>query len=259
MKLHLVTFADGNPTRREAAHRLAAQANETGWFASASPLHLEDLRALSDVWFTAHQSFIAQNLRGLGYWIWKPFLILERLKQIPPDDCLVYSDAGTEISPLGANRFQHYAGLAQAHGLLAFDIQEPIHLWTKGDLLSYFGISPNSPFLNANQIWAGLLFLRNTPANLLLASHWAELCVARNYSLVNDAASTSPNPPSFKEHRHDQSILSLLLRTAPMPCILPDESYHSDLWKKGTFLPELPFQSFRNPTGTRIIPPQPAN
>ena len=255
MNLHLVTFADGSPTRREAAHRLATQATETGWFESATPLHLEHLRSLSETWLSAHQLFLSQNPRGLGYWIWKPFLILERLKQIPGDDCLVYSDAGTEISHHGAARFQQYVDLARSHGMLAFDIREPMSQWTKGDLLAYLGISGTSPLLQMHQVWAGLLFLRNTPSNLLLLSHWAELCTARNYTLVNDAPSHAPNPPGFKEHRHDQAILSLLLRTAPRPCILPDESYHDQLWKQGTYLRELPFHSFRNPTGSRIIPP----
>jgi hypothetical protein len=254
MNLHFITFSDGSTTRREAALRLAAQANETGWFASEKAFHLEHLRSLSETWFLAHHKFITENPRGLGYWIWKPFLILEILKQIPKDECLVYSDAGTEISSHGSARFQQYSELARDHGLLAFDFQEPMHRWTKGDLLAYFGISPVSPFLEARQIWAGLIFVRNTPANILLISHWAELCTARSYTFVNDATSGAPNPPDFKDHRHDQSILSLLLRINPVSCIVPDESYHGHLWKQGAYLRELPFHSFRNATGTRIIP-----
>jgi hypothetical protein len=255
MKLHLVTFADGSSTRRDAAHRLATQSKETGWFASVNPLHLENLQQLSPIWFATHQPFLASQPRGLGYWIWKPFLILESLKRIAPDECLVYSDAGNEISASGAARFQDYVGLARIHDLFGFEIGEPIHQWTKGDLLNYLAIPSTSPFLALRQIWAGLLFIRHTPANLLLLSHWAELCVARNYSLVDDTPSVTPNPSTFREHRHDQSILTLLLRLSPRGCFLTDETYHAELWDKGGYLPSVPFHGFRNPTGIRRIPP----
>ena len=42
----------------------------------------------------------------------------------------------------------------------------------------------------------------------------AVLATAENYRFVDDSPSRVPNAPSFKEHRHDQSILSLLLKQA---------------------------------------------
>jgi hypothetical protein len=257
MKIHLVTFADGSPPWRASAVRLAAQANETGWFSSTTALHLEHLPPLSETWFSAHHDFIRRNARGLGYWIWKPFLILEILRRIPKGDCLLYADAGYEISAAGRLKFESHLDLAREYNLLAFDIQHPVSKWTKSDTLHYFGVQNRPEILSSRQIQSGLIFCRNTASNILLMSHWAECCVARNYTLVDDSPSVSSSTPDFIEHRHDQAILTLLLLLLRTGYVTPDESYHADLWKKGTYLPEIPFHSFRNKTGTRMIP-QPA-
>ena len=35
--------------------------------------------------------------KGIGYWLWKPFIILETMKNISEGDVIVYSDSGIEI------------------------------------------------------------------------------------------------------------------------------------------------------------------
>jgi hypothetical protein len=255
MKIHFVTFGDGSEPRRAAAKRLAAQASEAGWFESSTPLHVVDLPRLSLEWFLSNQNFLASTPRGLGCWIWKPFIILESLRNLRPDELLVYADAGHEISSAGAERFRHYVELASEHQLLCFEIAEKVRKWTKGDLLHYWGIQNRTDILDANQLQAGLLFIRRTTANMLLISQWAETCVARNYSLVNDAPSSHPNPTGFQEHRHDQSVLTLLLRMTKHGTWMPDEAYHPELIKNGAFIPSVPFHCLRNHTGVRFIPP----
>ena len=37
--------------------------------------------------------------------------------------------------------------------------------------------------------------------------------IACNYHFVDDSPSIHPNDPSFREHRHDQSIFSLLIKS----------------------------------------------
>src|SRR5688572_1052053 len=35
---------------------------------------------------------------GGGFWLWKPFIVKETLREMAPGDILVYSDAGIEIT-----------------------------------------------------------------------------------------------------------------------------------------------------------------
>jgi hypothetical protein len=254
MQIHFITFGDGNTERRAAAQRLSTQAAETGWFTSSSALHYEDLPKLSPQWFDANRTFLESNPRGLGYWIWKPLIILEHLKKLRPGDFLVYADAGHEISIDGKERFEQYLKIAAEHGMLCFEIGEKIRKWTKGDLLEYFGIAERTDILEANQVQAGLLLIRRTTTTVLFASHWAECCTARGHILINDDSSIKINPSGFLEHRHDQSIFSVLFRLTKVGFSLPDESYHPELLQKGSFIPSIPFHCFRNPTGIRMIP-----
>src|ERR1700680_476355 len=46
--------------------------------------------------YPAHKS-ILDLPRGGGYWLWKPFIIEELLKEIPAGDVIVYLDAGIEV------------------------------------------------------------------------------------------------------------------------------------------------------------------
>lgn len=37
---------------------------------------------------------ILEQGRGAGYWLWKPYIILEKLRQVGPNDIVIYNDAG---------------------------------------------------------------------------------------------------------------------------------------------------------------------
>lgn len=254
MDVRFITFGDGKNQFREAAQRLATQARETGWFTESTAFHHADLGRISPAWLSAHEQQLLSQRRGYGYWIWKPFLMFETLKRMPADSFLVCADAGYEISPHGGARFQQYLEMAAEFNLLGFHIGERISKWTKGDLLDHFGFDARHPMLEENQYQSGLLFIKKTYANVMFLSHWAELAVAKNYSLINDAPSLIANPEGFAEHRHDQAILTLLAKCQRVGHWPMSEDYHPELFGKGQYIPGYPFQCFRNPTGERRIP-----
>ena len=253
MNIHFITFADGNDNLRAAALRITMQAAETGWFTSWRSYHAEDLYRLSPQWSASHKTFIQSNPRGFGYWIWKPLIIAETLKTIPPGDILVYVDAGYEISIQGGARFNEYIELTKEYDLLVFEINEPIYKWTKGDILSYFGIQGRKEILTANQTAAGLVIVKNTTSNILFMNIWTECATARNYSLVDDQPSVFPNIDGFSENRHDQAIFTILLKLFRKAFTLPAEDYFHELFQKGQYIPALPFHAFRNKSGVRLI------
>ncbi len=48
--------------------------------------------------FRVENEAILTQARGAGYWLWKPFIILETLSKLPPGAALVYSDAGRGLA-----------------------------------------------------------------------------------------------------------------------------------------------------------------
>ena len=248
--IHFITFGDQTKDIREAGERLTEQAKNSGWFDSLTCYHVEDLQRLSSSWFASHCDFINSNQRGFGYWIWKPFVILEALKTIPDGSILVYADAGYEISQGGKERFEQYIRLTIASDFLGFYLPGfTIGQWTKSEALSYFNIGLTDTIVGEDQIQSGLLFFKKSKENIQFLNQWVELCTTKNYELVNDLLSQQ-NTTDFVEHRHDQSLLTLLIKTHKLGHLLPVEDYHIKYFKKEQYPACYPFQCLRNKTGT---------
>jgi hypothetical protein len=153
--------------------------------------------------------------RGSGYWLWKPFIIKETLKEMSPGDVLIYSDSGIEIvadvSPLISLCLQ------RGHILLFDghydDVGAPgpnvCGRWTKRDCFVFMDC--DSPrFHQARMLDASLLVLPKTAAAEAFIREWLLYCCQP--CLLTDRPNVCglPNLPEFIEHRFDQSILSLL-------------------------------------------------
>ena len=49
-----------------------------------------------------------------------------------------------------------------------------------------------------------------------------------NRHLIDDSKSISSNYPEFREHRHDQSVFNMLVKSRNIGTILKDETYWAD-------------------------------
>jgi len=161
--------------------------------------------------------------RGGGYWLWKPFLVHHVLQNLMQEgDVLLYLDAGCQL--LGSSPAP-WVQLARAHGSLFFRLTHAQQAWTKGDVFEALGLSMED-FGRERQVLSGIFLLTRSAATLQLAADW--LHYTEVLQLASDSPSVAPNHPSFQEHRHDQSILSLLLQRharALSPLILEDQTW----------------------------------
>ena len=206
----LVSFADGAFSNRKNVFQKMAQ---------DSPLfHSERVYTLDKLpssFLTAHADYMLKTARGFGYWIWKPVIILEQLQEANEDDCIVYMDAGYSINNDGKHRFREYLEMTREseHKMLSFsNIFTEAH-WTKQDCASAVGISSKSSYMKTSQLGSGLIFLQKTSSNIELVNEWARIAIQDNYHFSDDSPSEQVNHPNFREHRHDQSISSLLRKS----------------------------------------------
>jgi hypothetical protein len=75
----------------------------------------------------------------------------------------------------------------------------------------------------AGQVQATAFFISNTKEGLALARKWADL--SKQVELFDDSLNVpTPSCPInlYVDHRHDQSVLSLLVKSGQIP-LLPDE------------------------------------
>ena len=81
--------------------------------------------------------------------------------------------------------------------------------WCKMDLLLHFNMQ-DSKFIHTAQRLAAALMLYTCPKTKFIIDLWYD--TSCNYHLIDDSKSKSKNLQGFREHRHDQSILSLILK-----------------------------------------------
>jgi hypothetical protein len=220
----LVSFADR--TMRGSLRRLDREARAMGVF---SHRFLSTDRDLDAEFWTRHREFILRHPRLFGYDIWKPHIVQRALAGLPAGAILFYCDAGCSLNPEGVARFREYLAMARAHpsGSLAFTGGLPEVEWTKRDVLDRLGFTAPEQ-LESSQVWGGMFFLVKMPATVRLVERWSEL--TQEYHLVDDSASEKPEHPRFREHRHDQSIFSILFKEAGGLAI-PDETWWPGTWQ----------------------------
>jgi len=169
------------------------------------------------------QDFKKQNIslwrdsKGDGYWSWKPYIIHKHLlknKNIK-NNIIVYCDTRfnivDNISDLIKQYFledDNYLFATKNHHFSVHSRHKEV-MWSKGDAFKATTIDMNN-MLYEEQIWAGFLCFRNNEKSLKIVKEW--LSLSQNEQIISDAESIEKNHPTFKEHRHDQSILSLVLK-----------------------------------------------
>jgi len=187
---------------------------EVGGFDIAHPYNSSDI----DKDFYSKNShildtdFIFQGYpRGAGYWLWKPYIIHKALLECNNDDVILYADSGSTF--IGSFK-DYYFEICRSdeRGLILFGFEGCAHknsAWTKRDCFVYMDCDdPKSA--SGCQLTASFQLVRRTEFTLHFYSEMLKF--SQDSRILTDAPNTCglPNYPDFKDHRHDQSILSLL-------------------------------------------------
>lgn len=147
--------------------------------------------------------------RGAGYWLWKPYITTRILSQLADGDYLFYCDAACFfVRPI-----QPMLDLMEREGLelLVLDQGYRESEFTKRD--AFVLMDCDRPrYAGSPQRFASYFMLRKGAWSTLFADSF--LRYARDHRILTDRPNTQglPNYPDFRDHRHDQSIFSLLTK-----------------------------------------------
>lgn len=224
MKNNLVAFADSRMSY--TSRRLLNQVKTLKFF---DGVYLFDESNLPVYFKEKFKDKLIAGSRGYGYWSWKPEVILMALNQIEEGDRLLYIDSGCHLNIHGKKRLIEYFNILdqEEKGIIAFQTDQPNqenstliydgrtlfdylnYKWIKGDLLDYFGVRNNDNYIKKQMIWATVILIKKClPAHKII-KEWQQI-ISERFDLLDDTPSVSPNLIGFIEHRHDQSIWSLL-------------------------------------------------
>lgn len=252
--MKFVVFGDGFIGLRQAAHRLARQATETGMFGSG--VEIWNVDRLVKIFGNSNPevlSFINSNKKGLGYWVWQPLILLYSMQNAEENEVILMLDAGCQINMTteAIARFQEYLVFVEDKDALFMQIKEGSFgieayeeiYWNKRKVIERINVREES--LQTPQIQSGIILIKNSPDALRLVQDWLNLCIENNFEFITDTDDPSDEVSGFISHRYSQAVLSLLVKRGGY-CILQDETYWAPDWEVGT---NFPIWAMRNRSG----------
>jgi hypothetical protein len=169
---------------------------------------------------TLDSKFIKENYdimnqqKGCGYWLWKPYIILNTLKQLEDNDILFYVDGGNSI--VNDPKCLFDLVLKDKKGLILFDNRDgaPANTiwknsqWTKYDCFKKMNCL-GEEYIKGNQVNASYVLLKKNNFTEKFIIEFYNYC--QDVDILTDIPNKlGENFSDFIAHRHDQSILSLL-------------------------------------------------
>jgi len=156
--------------------------------------------------------------RGFGYWQWKPMVINHFLHM--GYQIVVYIDAGCEMNSYSMEQTLNWFCLQNDYDLLLTRASHSISDYTKPGVIDFLGSHRLSQFgaENIEMLQFGILFIKagSTCASIFLEA--TNLVKQGNHYLFNDEVRPDDEKQkSYVDHRHDQSVLNLLLLRSKEP------------------------------------------
>lgn len=157
--------------------------------------------------FYKQYRYILDQPRGGGYWLWKPYYLLETLQQLHEGDILVYADSAALLWKRLDHVIEH---VQKNNGLGLFYNAGKLSHYCKRDLFVAMNCDEEryytAPLIHANF----MIFVKNETTLSFLTE-------VLNYATTSELITDAPNGlgkeniSGFIDHRHDQSIFSLAM------------------------------------------------
>ena len=221
--LYLCSFA--SPDLEKSKKRFLSQANKMGIYKKVKVFGLDDLSISKRN--QINNFFKNKKKRLFGYGCWKAEIIKKFLKKVPNNSIVQYSDIGCHLNIKGLNRLKEYTSLCSKRGILTFQYKLPKqkklksiknirfqryfeYEYTKMDLFKFLIKKNKINIFNSEQIMSGIIFFKKNKFSVNLLSIWEKILKKNN--LIDDSKSCYSNHKKFVEHRHDQSVFSLICK-----------------------------------------------
>lgn len=200
--VHLISYADGPMIFAQNQNMLAMSAINRG----VDFIYNYRRHHINPAFIQVNP--ILNSATGAGYWLWKPYLILETLKKIPQGDILIYGDTGLLFRQ---NIWDYFIEGLKNKDILLF-AYNPKNYKLAGSIASgdvFDALACRSvECREGHHVWAGILVLRNSMVSRRFIQQWLTLC--QNSDLLTGNKQHSANFPEFAVHQHDEALLSVL-------------------------------------------------
>lgn len=199
-KIHLITFANKDPFTKsqnilDSTYKNSRITSHTMW--NQYGIYKSKLYEKNMHIFERYRSI------GFGLFIWKPYIILEKLNEIEDGEFIYYQDSSQyDFSGLNFDftKICEYMNKNNIDLLPGFQINTSNKFLIKEECLRYLNYDKNEEFLNKNHYHTSPLLFKKTPKTAKFIKEWEELCQVPQCIIKNT-----------RFHQCDQAILNILL------------------------------------------------
>ena len=215
-KIYAVTFGGDAQNYYDAVNRLNNELNALNIFDGIALNYDTTLKNDTEFWLK-NGEFINNNRRGYGYWLWKSYVMLQQFNKMKDNDILVYLDCGCEVvnNHDSINRIKLLIEQCNNHNILYTLTGHDDKTYTKNDLFEYmnknYDLIIDEELKNSMMKQATMIIIKKNDLTNNFINDWYNIsCI---YNLIDDSPSKTINDRHFYEHRHDQAIFSIILKT----------------------------------------------
>ncbi len=207
-----ITAGLGSSEFQAAAERLAKQSKKLYKWKNQVTLTSENLEFFCPIVFSKYRKILNKQTKGYGYMCWKAEIVYRAMNnEFGPCDGVVWVDAGCEGNSNAISRYflRRHLRKAQKYGAEVFSLQTPEMFFSKKDLFAEFLGLDNQDLTPQFQTTN---FYLHGEVGKLIARRWFEI-VIKSQRMIDEVPSLLGEPDGFVEHRHDQSVFSLVCKS----------------------------------------------
>lgn len=169
-----------------------------------------------------------KHSRGFFWYSWKPYILLKALEKLNTNDILLYCDSGMKIynSENNKNKLNNLIHLVEdtekcPSGIITFITtgntnERYEYMYTINDVFKYFNVQDNLEITNTQQVQAGIILIKKNETSVNIIKQWYTVFENEPKLFIGDPRYVSglenKNHTLFRDHRHDQSIWSVLCK-----------------------------------------------
>ena len=151
--------------------------------------------------------------RGYGYWVWKPYIILQELNKLNEGDILVYLDCHCKLDKIKDNFDLIVNQLNKDKLIIAINGANDLSYTTtklKEAVENELNYKFSEEELHSFQYEAGILFIKKCKFTINFFKQYFNIML-NHIDVITDIYNNEiNNHKDFIENRHDQSVCSLL-------------------------------------------------
>ena len=179
----------------------------------------------NDIEFEFYKKYenILNRSRGGGYWLWKPYIILKTMNSMNNGDYLFYCDSGAAY----VNKVEYLVDCLEKskQDIMPFELPLVEKQWTQNKTFELMGCN-KSRFKESNQILATYMMIKVSDKSKAFMEEYLKYCT-NEYCFID----SDENEKYLIEHRHDQSIFSLICKKMELNTFRDPSQYGIRPWE----------------------------